>query len=107
MKEYEVIVDEIFIYSMKSIKEYYNNDYKSDYYYKIEKYVLDKINFLSENPYFYNYDIEYGEEIRKIVLVDFEYNIFYFIYESKKQVYVLDIRHFKKNKQKINKVNVK
>lgn len=102
---YEIIVDEIFLYSIKAIKEYYKNNYSYNFYEKLEKCVFAKINILSKNPYYSNCDDEYGESIRKMVLTDFKYNIFYYVNEEKNQIHILDIRHFKKNREKINPVS--
>lgn len=102
MENYKVIIDETFFNDLEEIRIFYNNSNNIDYYESLKEKIYDKIYSISQNPYLFNYDKEYDEEIRKAILINDKYNIFYYLYEEKKEVYILSITHFRKKRKKIN-----
>ena len=90
-KKYAVKVSSLFERKLNDLSDYFEDiDYK--YFNFIYGLILDKFDLISENPLMYP---AISKKLRKIVIPEIKYNIYYNIYDNDKIIYIVNIFSFK------------
>lgn len=90
-KKYEVKVSDLFERKLDDLSDYFEViDYK--YFNYIYNVILDKFDLISENPLMFP---AISKKLRKIVIPDIKYNIYYIINEHDNMIYVINMFSFK------------
>lgn len=90
-KKYAVKVSSLFERKLNDLSDYFEDiDYK--YFNFIYSLILDKFDLISENPLMYP---AVSKKLRKIVIPEIKYNIYYNIYDNDKIIYVVNMFSFK------------
>ena len=90
-KKYAVKVSSLFERKLNDLSDYFEDiDYK--YFNFIYSLILDKFDLISENPLMYP---AVSKKLRKIVIPEIKYNIYYNIYDNDKIIYIVNMFSFK------------
>ena len=90
-KKYAVKVSSLFERKLNDLSDYFEDiDYK--YFNFIYSLILDKFDLISENPLMYP---AISKKLRKIVIPEIKYNIYYNIYDNDKIIYIVNMFSFK------------
>ena len=90
-KKYAVKVSSLFERKLNDLSDYFEDiDYK--YFNFIYSLTLDKFDLISENPLMYP---AVSKKLRKIVIPEIKYNIYYNIYDNDKIIYIVNMFSFK------------
>lgn len=90
-KRYAIKVSNLFERKIDDLSDYFEEtDYR--YFNYIYNLILDKFDLISENPLMYP---ALSKKLRKIVIPEIKYNIYYNIYEDEKIIYVVNMFSFK------------
>ena len=90
-KKYAVKVSSLFERKLNDLSDYFEDiDYK--YFNFIYSLILDKFDLISENPLMYT---AVSKKLRKIVIPEIKYNIYYNIYDNDKIIYIVNMFSFK------------
>lgn len=90
-KRYAIKVSNLFERKLDDLSDYFEEtDYR--YFNCIYNLILDKFDLISENPLMYP---ALSKKLRKIVIPEIKYNIYYNIYEDEKIIYVVNMFSFK------------
>ena len=90
-KKYAVKVSSLFERKLNDLSDYFEDiDYK--YFNFIYSLILDKFDLISENPLMYPV---VSKKLRKIVIPEIKYNIYYNIYDNDKIIYIVNMFSFK------------
>ena len=90
-KRYAIKASNLFERKIDDLSDYFEEtDYR--YFNYIYNLILDKFDLISENPLMYP---ALSKKLRKIVIPEIKYNIYYNIYEDEKIIYVVNMFSFK------------
>ena len=86
-KKYAVKVSSLFERKLNDLSDYFEDiDYK--YFNFIYSLILDKFDLISENPLMYP---AVSKKLRKIVIPEIKYNIYYNNYDNDKIIYIVNM----------------
>ena len=90
-KRYAIKVSNLFERKLDDLSDYFEETYDR-YFNYIYNLIIDKFDLISEKPLMYT---ALSKKLRKIVIPEIKYNIYYNIYEDEKIIYVVNMFSFK------------